>query len=43
MVLIQVVIGVLNSVSEKPSDTAKKTETVVKQTVEGTVQTVSTN
>ena len=41
MVLIQVVIGVL-SVSEKVSDTAKKTETVVKQTgPEGTAKAVS--
>ena len=29
------------SVSEKPSDTAKKTETVVKQTAEGTAKAVS--
>ena len=29
------------SVSEKPSDTAKKTETVVKETAEGTAKAVS--
>ena len=31
----------ITSVSEKPSDTAKKTETVVKQTAEGTAKAVS--
>ena len=31
------------SVSEKPSDTAKKTETVVKQTAEGTAKAVSSD